>query len=241
MKRKKRSPAPIRPRPKLTFRQWLLVLVFTAILLFGLHLTGVINIPFFNTFNFGFQITENLPFNELTIGVPYAIDFPSSLIPLLPSESTGGPYTFYLGSRVGSLPMGLILGIDGVLRGTPTAASLNEFQVCVKDVGGRSACKTYQFITVYSGTNASPTNNAVVPVKNTTKQPALTCPATSCETGDCCGAIREDETSGPGPHPATVTDNVMVNKSCGCPSDTTLSPDQGGSGPYKRCECNFNH
>lgn len=236
----KENPA-IKPRPKLTFGQWIIVIILTPVLLFGLHLTGVVNIPFFNTSNSGFQNTENLHVNELTIGVPYDIDF-SSLIPLLPPESTGGPYTFYLGSGVGFPPMGLILGIDGVLRGTPTAVGNSKFQVCVKDVGGRSACKTYQFSTVNSGTNAPPTNTAVVPTKDTSEQPAKTCPATSCDTGECCWSSREDETPGPGPHPAVNIVAVMVEKSCDCPSDTTISADQimAESYPWKRCECNSN-
>jgi hypothetical protein len=230
------SPAPMKPRPQPTPRQRIIAVVSAAIILLGLYLAGVFNLPFF-TSNFGFQNTKNLHVNEITIGVPYAMDFgPSSLIPLLPPESTGGPYTFYLGSGVGFPPMGMILGIDGVLRGTPTTAGNSEFQVCVKDVGGRSACKTYQF-TVNSGANKS-----VAPVKNTTKQPAKTCPATSCDTGGCCWSSIEDKTGGPGPHPAVQNVAVMVEKSCGCPSDTTLSPDQiGGSYPYKRCECNTNH
>jgi hypothetical protein len=230
----KKSSSPIKPRPQFTFRQWILALVFAAIILFGLHFSGVVNIPFFDTFNFGFQNTKNLHVNEMTIGVPYAIDFgPSSLIPLLPQESTGGPYTFYLGSGVGFPPMGLILGIDGVLRGTPTTAGNSEFQVCVKDVGGRSACKTYQF------TVNSRTNNTVVPVKNTTKQPTKTCPTTSCDTGECCGAAIG---SGMG---ATMTTHVLVDKSCGCPSDTILSLDQDQASwklyNLKNCDCNTNH
>lgn len=56
----KENPA-IKPRPKLTFGQWALALLFAAILLFGLHLTGVVSIPFFNNFNFqgGSSTTTN--------------------------------------------------------------------------------------------------------------------------------------------------------------------------------------
>jgi len=44
---------PIKPKPKMTFGQWALALLFTAILLFGLNLTGIVSIPFFDTFSSG--------------------------------------------------------------------------------------------------------------------------------------------------------------------------------------------
>jgi len=43
----------IKPRPKLTFGQWIFVIVGAAILLYGLHLTGIAYIPFFDTSNSG--------------------------------------------------------------------------------------------------------------------------------------------------------------------------------------------
>jgi hypothetical protein len=79
------------------------------------------------------------------VGVPVAYDFSHELIPLLGPGGCTDPSicSFYLGSGVGFYPMGLTLGIDGVLSGTPKAAGTSRFEICVKDVGGRSACKTY--------------------------------------------------------------------------------------------------
>jgi len=122
------SPAPIKSKPKLTLRRWILVLVFAAIILFGLHLAGVINIPFFNISNSG----------------------------------------------------------SGKINATHT-------------------------------------------------QPAKTCPTTSCDTGECCGAAIG---SGMG---AIAVSHVLVDKSCDCPKDTILSLDQGpqrGWENLKNCDCN---
>jgi len=50
----------IKPKPKMTFGQWALALLFTAILLFGLNLTGIVSIPFFDTFSFGNSDNNNV-------------------------------------------------------------------------------------------------------------------------------------------------------------------------------------
>ncbi|MFH0805253.1 MAG: putative Ig domain-containing protein [Patescibacteria group bacterium] len=103
--------------------------------------TGYITLPHINL-PFG-QSNINKIKPDATVGVPCSYEF-SELIPLLGTNNSGGTdiYTFYLGSGVGFPPMGLILGIDGVLKGTPTAAGTSKFEVCVKDVGGRSKSKT---------------------------------------------------------------------------------------------------
>ena len=89
------------------------------------------------------------------IGEEYSYDFSSELIPLLPSDSLGGPYTFYLDSGVGFYPMGLTLDIDGKLHGIPKTTAGN-FRVCVKDVSGKSACKTYHLDVGSKAQTASP-------------------------------------------------------------------------------------
>jgi hypothetical protein len=86
--------------------------------------------------------SEVYEFDAISAGVLLKYDFAPQLIPLLETGSSA-PYSFYLGSGVGFPPMGLTLGIDGVLKGTPTGTGTSKFEVCVKDVGGRSACKTY--------------------------------------------------------------------------------------------------
>jgi len=135
----KENPA-IKPRPKLTFGQWILALVFAAILLFGLHLAGIVNIPFLSTSDSG-------------------------------DNSSSG---------------------FGKIDATHT-------------------------------------------------QPAQTCPATSCDTGECCGAVQSYE----GTKLQTGTVHVLVDESCDCPSDTILSDDQPGySSPVdlhlKNCDCTWN-
>lgn len=81
-----------------------------------------------------FIVPKELP--PATVGIPYSYSFATATNP------TGGnpPYTFVLGSGVGFPPFGLILDLNGLLSGTPTAAGTRTFEVCVKDLGGNQAC-----------------------------------------------------------------------------------------------------
>ena len=83
-----------------------------------------------------FTVPDQLP--EATVGVPYQFNFSMA------NNPTGGnpPYTFILGSGVGFPPFGLVLDVNGLLNGTPTAAGTREFEVCVKDLSGNQACAT---------------------------------------------------------------------------------------------------
>lgn len=60
------------------------------------------------------------------------------------TNPTGGqaPYHFQLGSGVGFPPVGLSLGLNGILSGTPSAAGVSTFSVCAVDLAGLSACRT---------------------------------------------------------------------------------------------------
>ncbi len=105
-------------------------------------------------------------FDAVSAGVSFKYDFAPDLISLLETGSSA-PYSFYLGSGVGFPPMGLKLDMNGVLKGTPTGTSDSKFQVCVKDVGGRSACRTYSMtVGPKSGktltTSPAPTSNTNV-------------------------------------------------------------------------------
>jgi len=82
---------------------------------------------------------ESLP-RPVTKGQYYEKSLSGELVALLGPDSTGGPYTFDLDTMGGFPPMGLILGPDGVLRGTPTGKD-SKFRACVKDAGGNTACK----------------------------------------------------------------------------------------------------
>ncbi len=73
-------------------------------------------------------------------GQYYEEPLSDELVALLGPDSSGGPYTFDLDTMGGFPPMGLILGPDGVLRGTPTGKD-SKFRACVKDAGGNTACK----------------------------------------------------------------------------------------------------
>lgn len=73
-------------------------------------------------------------------GQPFRHDYSKELTALLGPDSSGCPCSFNLDTLGGFPPMGLILGPDGVLKGTPTGKD-SKFRACVKDVGGNTACK----------------------------------------------------------------------------------------------------
>ena len=98
-----------------------------------------------------FTVPATLP--PATVGVPYKYSFcvpepatPTSACGPMPptTNPTGGspPYHFQLGSGVGFPPMGISLGKDGQLTGTPTAAGTSTFQVCAIDLSANSVCQT---------------------------------------------------------------------------------------------------
>ena len=90
------------------------------------------------------QLPTAVPQESLPItaekGKPFSHNYSGELTALLGPDSSGGPYTFDLDTMGGFPPMGLILGPDGVLRGTPTGKD-SKFRACVKDAGGNTACK----------------------------------------------------------------------------------------------------
>ena len=92
---------------------------------------------------------------SIPVNVAYTHSFTADLIPLLGPESNPRIYTFSLGSGVGFPPTGLVLGVDGVLKGAPKIAGTSRFQVCIKNAGGTSACRTYS-LTVTPKTTPTP-------------------------------------------------------------------------------------
>jgi hypothetical protein len=154
-------------------------------------------------------------------GVPYSYDFSGEMIPFLEQSLNGtrpGIYTFYLGSGFGFPPTGLILGIDGLLSGTPAAEGERKFQVCVKDAGGTSFCRMYSL-------NILPADQPSQPGQPNQPE-AVVCPAKS--DPPCRSAVNGVGVTG-----------VIVPGSCDCPSDTVFAQmdnvTQGG--PYKICTC----
>lgn len=204
-----RAEIPTPPKQKPILKSLPFFIIIGVLAVFGLSQMGYITLPHINL-PFGLSGVYKIS-PDATVGVPCSYEF-SELISHLGPESSANPaiYTFYLGSGVGFPPMGLTLGIDGVLKGTPTAQGTSKFQVCVKDVGGRSTCKTYS-LTV---------NPAGTPKKNST------CPAKS---NPPCHSVQ----NGIG-----VT-GVIVPGSCDCPSDTNFAQMDNitAGGPYKICTC----
>lgn len=73
-------------------------------------------------------------------GEPYEYDFSHELIQLFDTRDQSGPYTFSLNTMGGFPPMGLMLGSNGVLKGTPIGKD-DHFEACVKNGSGRTVCK----------------------------------------------------------------------------------------------------
>ena len=73
-------------------------------------------------------------------GEYYERDFSFELIQLLDPRDQSEPYTFSLNTMGGFPPMGLMLGSNGVLKGTPVGKD-DQFEACVKNSSGRSVCK----------------------------------------------------------------------------------------------------
>jgi hypothetical protein len=151
--------------------------------------------------------TYDIP-REAIIGTPYEYDFADELIPLLGSEDNPPIYSFYLGTMNGFPPMGLTLWPDGVLKGTPTGKS-GDFEVCVKDSGGKSACRKYHLDvrseadTVPATDTESDPASASIPGRDAASLPA-------CSTALECGEATDSGMAfGGGP----------VFDYCPCPSD----------------------
>ena len=209
-----------------------LVIFGAAVTLSVLHLAGIIDVSGFLDPNSGRYLDVRGIFDsnarvydipdEAKIGVPYEHDFAEEFIPLLGPQSGSKIYSFYLGSGIGFPPMGLILDMNGKLKGTPTGTG-GKFQVCVKDSGGRSACRNYHL-------NVNPAKSPATN-PNTTK-----CPATSCDTGSCCTDREYDPSIGT----YAQTAAVLTHDYCDCPSDTTYysTDSKSPGGPWKVCTCN---
>lgn len=168
------------------------------------------------------------------VGKPFKYDFGPGLIQKLEPQGREAPgiYSFYLGSGVGFPPMGLTLDpLTGVLSGTPkerlAVAADSKFEVCVKDVGGKSACRTYVLPVAPKAAVApkpakkSPTTPKTAPASTQTSS----CPANShfnptdstkcaCDTGY--------ETNSAGNGCALIVDKCPTAVDMGC---GTVVPD----------------
>lgn len=186
---------------------------------------------------------------EATIGVPYTYDL--SWISRVLEPKSSGPYTYYLGSGVGFQPMGLKLDpFSGVLSGAPKVAGTSNFEVCVKDVGGRSFCKEFNL-----DVNPAVTNEKKVSVPP--PSPSWSCPANShesssdsskclCDTGYETNSVGNGCVRASAPTPPKNTgavDNTCESfavSSCGniIPGDgTTPDASLAGMPIFDYCSC----
>ena len=177
---------------------------------YALNQAGYLDIPYFD---FPLEIKD-----AACIGIPFAFDFAPGMIPLLNPDWNGvrSGYTFYLGPRTGFPPMGLILGIDGIMRGTPTGTGGN-FEVCVKDVGENSICRI-----VHLKVKSECTATIITTTTNTGGCPTKLNPSCGSKT----------------PEGVPVSGGI-VPASCNCPSGTTYvgMDNTAPGGPYKQCLC----
>lgn len=141
---------PIKPKPWIIRSPWVPVLLVTGIATtIALNALGVISLPHISLSNFNIVETSNQGIypvtSAATVGKYFEYDFSKELINDLEPQGreTPGIYSFYLGSGVGFPPLGLKLDLNGVLKGIPAGTGDSKFEVCVKDVGGKSACRTY--------------------------------------------------------------------------------------------------
>lgn len=217
----KTAPSQIFPPNQFTLVKFWLPLIILIGTIVILDQTGYIHI-FGNSNPAIYEFPE-----DAIVGVPWSYDFAPELIPLLPPESTGGPYTFYLGSGVGFHPMNLSLGIDGILSGTPTGKG-SKFEVCVKDVGGRSACRIYQLDVSPAGVDEQK-GNAIQ--NNCLPEP-------KCEGDPNCITTETNV--------CAVPLVVVVHANCKCPAHTKEGDEEGdvffnpADGiTYKNCYCGY--
>ncbi|MFH1046713.1 MAG: hypothetical protein V1738_00255 [Patescibacteria group bacterium] len=199
-----------------------IVIIVVALGLAVLQQNGYIDLRRINSGSTGVYTLASTPVN-----VPYSHDFSAELIPLLGPDNDSPTYTFYLGSGVGFPPTGLILGIDGILKGTPAVVGYSKFQVCVKDVGGHSSCQIYS-LTVTEKPESSPTSpRPTSPSPSPTSPPATHCPT---KLNPPCGS---SENGGPAAY------GGIVPGDCNCPAGSAFDSMDNitPGGPYKICVC----
>lgn len=78
-----------------------------------------------------FKLPPTLP--EACLNETYSYQVPE------PSGGLGAPYHFQLGTGAFP-PMGIAVGLDGTITGTPVSPGGKTFWVCAVDVGGHSKC-----------------------------------------------------------------------------------------------------
>jgi len=182
----------------------------------GLYMAGLITLP-----HLGRGLTFNL--DPVVSGQPISLNFAPALMPYIDPSGKGenGPYTFFLDSGVGFPPMGLILGPDGVLRGTPTGLG-SDFRVCVKDGSGKSACRNYYL-------DVNPPSESTGETDGTSADST----ASSCSTKNpgCGNGANPNMPAGPN---NPIIDGTIVPSSCPCPDGTKFDADLGTT---KHCAC----
>lgn len=106
-----------------------------------------------------FYAPEELP--DAVVGIPYNYSFcgpaPTNVNDLCgaledSTNPSGGnhPYHFTLGPGAGFQQFGLMLNLNGLLMGTPTAAGTRTFNVCAVDLSGNQDCRNVTLTVVPS-------------------------------------------------------------------------------------------
>jgi hypothetical protein len=247
---------PIKPILKILANPWIPgVLGVAVVTTIGLNLAGVItlpriNLPYLMQLNVNETPKEGVyKFEEgATVGKPFKYDFAPELIQKLDPQGSPDPaiYTFYLGSGVGLPPMGLFLDLQsGVLSGTPKGTNISNFEVCVKDVGGRSACRTYTIPVAPKTTTTPKPSKTPAPTPKTTPKPTPTptptpTPKTSCpanshqspsDSSRCsCDTGYKINSAGNGCAPTPVVDEcpTVLDPPCGTIVADGLRPIETG-------------
>ncbi|GEM_PF-3522158 len=96
------------------------------------------------------EVPANLPAAE--VGKPYQYSF---------NNPTGGQPPYHFQVEGGFPPFGIILDLNGILSGTPTAEGRRTFSVCAVDLAGVQSCKQ----TILSVAIRAPVSNVTAPVQ----------------------------------------------------------------------------
>lgn len=179
-----------------------LIIIFIVLGLYLVHAITPLNLFYFKNLNAP-------SFTPEPIGVPITYNLAPGLIKLLNPGDTTSPatnYSFYLGTEAGSPPTGLELGVNGELKGTPTVPGDSSFQVCIKDMEGRSTCGMYyMIITPEPAIIFSPPE--FLEATELTAYSYSFCKPDSARSDETCGGLAEettDPTGGKAPYSFSV-------------------------------------
>jgi hypothetical protein len=98
--------------------------------------------PFAYSLCLGREVSIPGPGDSSTTLNPAQSPCGSALNPSSRVTGGNGPYHFELEAMGGFPPIGLVVDVNGVLRGTPKGTLGSKFRVCAVDMGGARSCQT---------------------------------------------------------------------------------------------------